>query len=229
VAAAEFGAEGAGAGRLPRGRHGLPREVIVENQRQRLIVATVAAVAEHGYNATTVSSIVKSAGLSRATFYELFKGKEACFLAAYEATLANLREATLAGAEKAEDWAERIRAGLGALLAALAADPDRARLVLIAPATVGDRAVDRHHRAISGLLAELIAGPPRPPGSLQPSEAQEQSLAGALSGLIVRKIQAGQGPRLSELLPTLTELILRPYLGDERAIRLARAERNAGQ
>jgi AcrR family transcriptional regulator len=113
VAAAEFGAEGAGAGRLPRGRHGLPREVIVENQRQRLIVATVAAVAEHGYNATTVSSIVKSAGLSRATFYELFKGKEACFLAAYEATLANLREATLAGAEKAEDWAERIRAGLG--------------------------------------------------------------------------------------------------------------------
>jgi AcrR family transcriptional regulator len=211
-----------GPARLPRGRHGLPREIVVENQRQRLIAATVGAVAEHGYNETTVSSIIKAAGLSRATFYELFSDKEACFLGAYEATLTYLREATLSAAEAGEDWPERVRAGLGGLLAALAAHPDRARFFLIAPPTVGDQLVHRHHRAMRGLVADLIAGPPGPPGSLRPSEAHEQTLAGGLSGLIVRKIQAGEGAQLAELLPTLTELILRPYLGGEQAMRLAR-------
>jgi AcrR family transcriptional regulator len=218
---AELSGEGAGPGRLPRGRHGLPREIIVENQRQRLIAATVAAVAERGYNETTVSSIIQAAGLSRATFYELFSDKEACFLAAYEATLTYLREAALSSAKAGADWPERIRAGLGGLLAALAADPDRARFFLTAPPTVGDQLVDRHHRAMRGLVADLIAGPPGPPGSLPPSEAREQTLAGGLSGLIVRKIQAGEGPQLSQLQPTLTELILRPYLGGEEAMRVA--------
>jgi AcrR family transcriptional regulator len=229
VLADERAAGDSAPGRLPRGRHGLPREIIVENQRRRLIVAIVATVAEHGYNETTISSIVKAAGLSRATFYELFSGKEACFLAAYEVSLAELQEATLGAAERADHWSERISDGLAGLLAALAADPDRARFFLVAPATVGDRAIDRHHRAMSGLIAELIAGPPGPPRSSQSSDAREHSLAGGLSGLIVRKISAGEGAQLPELLPALTELILRPYIGSEEAMRLAHGSEGAGQ
>jgi AcrR family transcriptional regulator len=214
-------------GRLPRGRHGLPREIVVENQRRRLIAAITSIVAERGYNETTVSSIIEAAGLSRATFYQLFADREACFTAAYEATFAVLRESALGAVLAGEQWPERVRASLAALLDALAANPQRARLFLIAPATVGDQALERHHRAMRELVADLIAAPPRPSASPRPSEAREQALAGSLSGLMVRKIQAGEEARLPELLPALSELLFRPYLGEVDAMRLAREERRS--
>ena len=37
-----------GLGRLPPGRHGLSREFVTENQRNRLTAGMIAAVAEHG-------------------------------------------------------------------------------------------------------------------------------------------------------------------------------------
>lgn len=44
--------------------------------------AMVEAVAEKGYNATTIADVVASAGVSRATFYQLFDDKLACFVEA---------------------------------------------------------------------------------------------------------------------------------------------------
>jgi AcrR family transcriptional regulator len=73
------GAEPAAAApRLPAGRHGLPREFVVQNQRERIATALVDTVAERGYNATTVAHITKAASVSRRTFYEHFADKEAC-------------------------------------------------------------------------------------------------------------------------------------------------------
>jgi AcrR family transcriptional regulator len=208
--------------RLPRGRHGLPREMVVENQRERLIAGIIEAVAEHGYNQTTIAAITKAATLSRRTFYEHFANKEDCFAAAYEATLTYVREATLStAATEQEEWPERVRAGLGGLLTALASHPDLARLFLIAPASVGDEAVGRHHLAMRELVSTLIEGPPGPPGSLAPSETREQALAGGISRLVVGKVNAGEAESLGELLPALVELVLRPYLGGEEAVRIA--------
>ena len=34
---------------LPRGRHGLPREVVAESQRSRILAAMVEVTAERGY------------------------------------------------------------------------------------------------------------------------------------------------------------------------------------
>ena len=88
-----------GAERLPAGRHGLPREVVAENQRERLLNGVVDAVAEHGYNATTIGAITEAAKISRRTFYEHFKDKEGCFLAAYEMIDTHVRGAMLTAAE----------------------------------------------------------------------------------------------------------------------------------
>ena len=84
-----------GSVRLPPGRHGLPREFVAENQRERLLNGVVEAVAEHGYNATTIGKITDAAKISRRTFYEYFKDKEGCFLAAYEMIDAHVRGAML--------------------------------------------------------------------------------------------------------------------------------------
>jgi AcrR family transcriptional regulator len=68
------------AARLPRGASSLPREVVDREQRRRLIQGIATAVTEKGYAAVTVADITRYAGVSRATFYALFKDKEDCFL-----------------------------------------------------------------------------------------------------------------------------------------------------
>ncbi len=52
------------------------------DQRSRLLAAIVEIVARDGFPDAKVADIVSCAGVSRATFYELFKNKEACLLAA---------------------------------------------------------------------------------------------------------------------------------------------------
>jgi AcrR family transcriptional regulator len=66
--------------RLPRGASSLPREVVDAEQRKRLVIATAQVVAKKGYANATVADIIVAAGVSRATFYQLFADKEACFL-----------------------------------------------------------------------------------------------------------------------------------------------------
>ena len=70
--------------RPPSGRHRLPREVVAQSQRERMLEAMIRVVAKKGYAATTIADVTKAAGVSRTTFYELFEDKEACFLAAYD-------------------------------------------------------------------------------------------------------------------------------------------------
>ena len=66
---------------LPRGRHNLPVEVVRASQRERLLQAMLAIVAERGYEATTVPQVVAAAKVSRNAFYALFADKTDCFLA----------------------------------------------------------------------------------------------------------------------------------------------------
>src|SRR5215467_16170916 len=78
--------------RLPPGRHGLPREFVARNQRERLIAGLAEAIAENGYASTTIAHITRHAAVSRRTFYEHFNSKDECFVAAYEAVMEQLRE-----------------------------------------------------------------------------------------------------------------------------------------
>jgi AcrR family transcriptional regulator len=53
-----------------------------DEQRARLLPAIVEIVARSGYPDAKVADIARRAGVSRATFYELFANKEACLLSA---------------------------------------------------------------------------------------------------------------------------------------------------
>src|SRR5689334_4382607 len=112
---------------LPRGPHRLTRETVMESQRGRMLDAMAQAVAEKGYPATTVADVIARAGVSRKTFYEQFRDKEDCFLAAYDTgvdlLLGTLREA---GAD-APDLLTRARARTRAYLETLAEEPGFAR------------------------------------------------------------------------------------------------------
>ncbi len=201
---------------LPRGRHGLPRELIVENQRARLISAMIETVAEQGYGQATIAKVIKAAKISRRTFYETFANREDCYRAAYEASFEFLRERTLAAASE-EEWPGSARAGLEALLESLAAHPKLATFFLISPAGVDDPTASRHHLAMRELVEALVSKSPKS-GT---SETRVEALAGGLSRLTAMKVSAGKSGELPALLPDLVELFLRPYVGSEEAVRVA--------
>lgn len=214
------GAPASGEARLPPGRHGLPRTYVAENQRERLLNGVVEAVAEHGYEATTIARIVEAAKISRRTFYEYFSGKEDCFLAAYAMVDAHVRDSMLAVPGASEPWPNRVRARLAALLDVLARDPAVARFYLVEPLAAGGEVAARYRDAMQ-LLAETLPPEPEPPGL--DIEVRDQALIGGVATLIVRRLNAGAADRLPELLPDLVELVLAPYLGRQEAQRLARA------
>src|SRR3954451_6443763 len=77
--------------RLPPGRHGLPRDFVVQNQRDRLAAGIIAAVSEFGYHETTITQIAPAAGVSRRTFYSYFESKEECYFDAFGQIADHLR------------------------------------------------------------------------------------------------------------------------------------------
>jgi AcrR family transcriptional regulator len=197
-----------GKDRLPPGRHGLPREFVAENQRERLLNGVVEAVAEHGYNAATIGSITEAAGISRRTFYEHFRDKEGCFLAAYEMIDTHVRGAMLTAAERSAPGPDRVRASLAALLEVLSRDLAVARFYLVEPLAAGGEIAARYRDAMA-LLGETLR-PEGPPAGID-AEVRDQVLMGGVTRLISRRLEAGEPQRLPELLPDLVDLVSTPY------------------
>jgi len=209
----------AGRDRLPPGRHGLPREAVAENQRERLLNGVVDAVAEHGYNATTIGAITEAAKISRRTFYEHFKDKEGCFLAAYEMIDTHLRGAMLTAAECSGPWPKSVPAALAALLDVLSHDLGVARFYLLEPLAAGGEIAARYRDAMQ-MLAEAL----RPKDDLAANaEVRGQILMGGITTLIARRLKTGDAGGLPELLPDLVELVVAPYMSREEARQLARS------
>jgi AcrR family transcriptional regulator len=205
--------------RPPRGRHGLPPEVVARSQRERLLEATMRVVAAKGYAATTVADLTREAGISRTTFYALFADKEACFLAAYDNAVDGLVRRISAAYEGEERWPDRARAGLATLLEALAADPAQARLALVDVTAAGPAAQRRLRAAVQRLTPFFDEGRDFAPGGRALPANVSRMAAGAVVGLIVDELVAGRTDELPSLLSDLLFATLVPYLGPDAAAR----------
>jgi AcrR family transcriptional regulator len=212
--------------RLPPGRHGLPREFVVHNQRERLIAGLAEAVAENGYASTTIAHITRHAAVSRRTFYEHFDSKDACFVAAYDTVMDELRERVGGAFEAEQDWPQSIKAGIAAMLAFLAAEPNLARLCMVEALVAGPVVVERYDAAIQSLVPYFEEG--RKGRSREVlarlSPTTEEALVGGMVSLISRRIFAGRTAELESLLPDLVEFALTPYLGSTEAAKVARED-----
>ena len=199
-------------GPLPRGPHGLPRDVVERSQRSRLLLALIEVVAEKGYVATTVADVIGRAGVSRTTFYQQFKDKEDCFLVAYrkggEAQLRKVLEAVASSS----DPLERLRRNVAAYLAELVAYPASARAFLLEVTAAGPRAlrvrVELRAR-YAELLGQLYAGFRERRAGLPelPVEVFRAAVA-AVDDLVVRAIGAGKLAELAALEPVAAYLEL---------------------
>lgn len=211
--------------RLPPGRHGLPREFVAHNQRERLIAGLAEAVAENGYGGTTIAHITRHAAVSRRTFYEHFASKDECFVAAYDTVMAELSERVgKAFEEQEDDWPRAVKAGIAAMLGFLAAEPNLARLCIVEALVAGPVVVERYDAAIQSFVPYFRSGREgRPPDVLaRLSPTTEEALVGGMMSLISRRIIAGKTTELESLLPDLVEFTLSPYIGGPEAAKVAR-------
>jgi len=190
------------------------------SQRERLLNALAESCAIRGYGATTIAAICEPAGVSRATFYELFKDKDDCMHAAMELSLAEATSAVAAAQEPGKEWAERVRDTADALLGLLAGQPAFARMALVEAPSASPEARALYTSGLRVLEAVLERGRGRPESALIPASAARAALAAAES-LVVGRILTGEGARLPELLPDVVYILTVPYLGQEAALRAA--------
>ncbi len=212
--------------RLPPGRHGLPREFVIHNQRERLIAGLAEAIAENGYSGTTIAHITRHAAVSRRTFYEHFSSKDECFVAAYDTVMEELVGRVSTAFDAEDDWPHAVKAGIGAMLEFLAAEPHLARLCMVEALVAGPVVVERYDAAIQSFVPYFQTGREgRPPEVLERlSATTEEALVGGMVSLISRRIIAGKAEELEELLPDLVEFTLTPYVGSQEAAELAREQ-----
>ncbi|MGV1049582.1 MAG: TetR/AcrR family transcriptional regulator [Solirubrobacterales bacterium] len=202
--------------RLPRGRHGLPREIVTRSQRERLLAAVVRVIAVKGYEATTVADILGEAGVGRESFYELFEDKRHCMLTAHALLIDDLETQVRAAYTAPGPWLDRVREGLAVALDWFAADPAVGRFTLIEVTAVGPASLARFEADFNrfiGMVEEGLGegGPP-------PDLPRASSLA--VSGTLARiyeEVVHDRTAELPSLLPELTFELLVPFVGEEAA------------
>jgi len=217
--------------RLPRGRHGIPRETVVRDQRDRILAAMADAMAAHGYVGTSVAAVIKRAGVSRETFYEQFRSKEDCFEAAYERAveqlIARIQEALSPvpdrsggtgadGREPARKPAPDSRPDdpadppIGALLDAyldgLASEPAYARLFLVEVYAAGPTAIARRaelQESFVALVADILDA------RTDQQRFACRTMVAALSAMVTTYVAADDLEGLRELREPMLELVHR--------------------
>lgn len=199
---------------LPRGRTRLDPLDVTAQQHARLLRAVISAVAEKGYQATTVTDIVERARVSRSVMYREFDGKLDCFLAAIEAGL-ELVTARIADAmaQVSHGSLETVlRAISRAYLETCAREPEHTRAWVLELAAAGPQGVEARTRTLDWFAA-LMREIDRDYGSGRPRPSEHYvALVGGITELVSREVRVGteaELPRLEDALTTAAIAMLR--------------------
>jgi AcrR family transcriptional regulator/DNA-binding MarR family transcriptional regulator len=202
--------------------------LVNDMQRSRLLAAAVSAVGEHGWEGASIERITQHAGVSRRTFYDLFKDREACLVAVLEGAVARITRELQAAELKGLSWSERVRSGLWVILCFFDREPGLARVCLV-ESRRGDHVALRYRQQIIQSLVEIVEE-----GRRESSRDQDaagglvaQGVVGGVSEVLyslllnTRDVPAGEQPSgsLSGLLGQLMGMIVLPYMGAAAARR----------
>jgi AcrR family transcriptional regulator len=206
---------------LPRGP-GRSRKTVERNQRQRLLGAMVAVVAEKGYEATRVEDLVALAGVSRNAFYSRYTCKQDCFLAVVDFLAEAVADAALGSFREAEGaWDVRLTAAFARVAKLVAAQPAAAKLGLVEIYAAGPDAVEHldriDERAVRGVRQALRDSPEH--AEMPP--VLVLALLGGLRRVMYNRVREGRAAELPELVPELVDWAL-SYRTPPRSLRRPR-------
>ena len=193
-------------------RSGLSRSEVLANQRGRIFAGLALALEYHGYEDTKITDVIELAGISRATFYEHFQGKEPCFEAAYEDGVERLAAVVEGSADGVGEWDTQLSVGLRAGLDFLAASPPLAHLLLVEALAAARPARLEHERSLVRLAEALRHPTPESPQDEEITEETARLLAGGLASHLSGRVLSGEAERLHESHDLLLEYLLAPGL-----------------
>jgi AcrR family transcriptional regulator len=193
----------------------IPPDIGALSQRKRIIEAMIASCAKKTYSATTITDIVGGARISRTTFYKRFPDKRACFDAALDACIEEVR-ATAAASHSPEDPpAEAVRKATTAVLDLMADKPALAQLLTGDAHSVEPAVLRRYRKLLLPAVENLWAAA----GEVPQPHIDPRLAFGRAQVLIFDQIAAGRAGRLRELRPELVYLAVAPFGGHQEALR----------
>jgi AcrR family transcriptional regulator len=197
----------------------MSRESMALHQRSRVCAVAIETFARYGYKATTIDRIIADSRIGVGKFYELFEGKEDCFLACFDRVLAETRQ-ELALIPAPLDWPERVGLGLNRLAGLAAARPSEARIVLVEAPTGGPQALHRWESMLEEVALFLRYGRSFRNGGPRLPETHELAIAGGLAWLFQQRLTGAAPIDDAGLLSEAVEFALEPYLPAEEISRL---------
>jgi AcrR family transcriptional regulator len=155
--------------------------------------------------------VISLAGVSRKTFYEHFRDKEACFLAAYDAGSEATYRAMMQAAEGLRDWREILDAVFTTWLEFLDADLAFTRAYMIEFWAAGDAARERwmaRRDRTGGLLKQLHKRARKEDPAIEPvSDAIVAAVVGGVNRVVISQVLADDPAPLTDLKPELLRFI----------------------
>ena len=177
------------------------------HRRGRILRALASCMAEKGYPATTIADIARAGRVSKTVVYAHFRDKEECLLELYARATDQVMGTVDGAKQTARDaglpWRDRVRAVIGAYLAALAGAPAVAWTALVEIQAAGRPAlelrrhvIDRYVDLLTGVAAELAR---QHPDQVRPVSRQMVVAAvGGINELILARVERGDAERLTE-------------------------------
>jgi AcrR family transcriptional regulator len=185
---------------------------VLASQRGRLISAAAVVMATKGCAAMTVGDIVERARVSRRTFYEHFRDKEDCMLAA-----GRLGQRFVAGRIATElvtvpghDWRTRLRVSLQTYFETLAAEPRLVRTAEAQMLALGDRGLELRVQALDWSVAQMRAlnatARAQDPSIPEVDDTVLMLLVGGIGELVREAARRGRIEHLPDQAPAVIEL-----------------------
>jgi AcrR family transcriptional regulator len=210
-------------GRLPSGRHDLPRDLVVKSQRERIVDATAAIVAEKGFAGLTIPEIASRANVSHETFYEMYPTKHDAFLGAQKVGLHQALRVTVEAYEGHDgEWHEGIAAGIHALSEYVCSEPSHAHLTLVDTFGASPEAIEIRESALRAFTAYLQPGFEHAPSHIDVPQIAAQAVAGGIWQVLHHYIEQRRVHELCDAASQLIFLTLNPFLGPAAAADVAR-------
>lgn len=196
---------------LPRGKAALPPKVVEATQRRRLLRAVAEVAGTKGISDLTVADITAHAGVGRRSFYELFKDKHDCYLAAYRVNAETLVDAAASEWDAPGEPLDRLMDGFRAYLRVLDEQPVYARAFLLEALRAGPEALD-YREQVHQQFIDVVAETYRRAREAHPvlgdvDEHAVIALIGGINELIYRELRRGDDADIAGLEPVVLSLV----------------------
>jgi AcrR family transcriptional regulator len=165
----------------------------------------VKATAARGYGAVKVKDVAGLAGVSTRSFYELFDGKEDCFLRTHELLVRRAARGIIVSQAGEHGWRERLGLAFDAFARALANEADAVCLATVDAYQAGPVALEQARRAQSTIEAMIAEAFVRAPDGILVPPLVVEGMVAAVARVVRARFLAGQERELPGLVDELRE------------------------